>query len=87
MDDVSALRDALADWCDWDIAEYHLAVVLGIIAQDAPFGRMKGTFWSNNPVGNFLYQTLEGLVSIGVLEYRDEPDNQFRWNPASESLR
>jgi hypothetical protein len=87
MSDVHALRDALQDWGDWDVAEYRLAMVLGIIARDANFATVKGTFWSNNPVGNFLYQTLDGLVSIGALERRDEPDIQFRWNPAFESLR
>jgi hypothetical protein len=39
-------------------------------------------FWSNNPVGNLLYETLESLVQVGVLESRDEPDKQYRWNPA-----
>jgi hypothetical protein len=38
--------------------------------------------WSNNPIGDMLMQQLELLVEQGVLEKRDEPDLQFRWNPA-----
>jgi hypothetical protein len=38
-------------------------------------------FWTNNKVGNSLSQMLDLLVNIGILEKRDEPDFQYRWNP------
>lgn len=29
-----------------------------------------------------LYSILDQMVALGVLETRDEPDKQFRWNAA-----
>jgi hypothetical protein len=45
------------------------------------FGRAKHVFWSDHPIGNALYRMLDELVGVGVLEKRDEPDTQYRWNP------
>jgi hypothetical protein len=41
----------------------------------------KHVFWSNNEVGNALYQMLDHLVKIGALEY-DEEQQLYRWNPS-----
>jgi hypothetical protein len=85
---MNQLTDALNEWCDCDVAQYHLAVVLGVIAPDANFETgVKCIFWTDNPIGNYLFHTLNGLVSIGVLERREEPDCQYRWKPDFESLR
>ncbi len=44
--------------------------------------RAKHVFWSTNPVGNMLYAMLDQMVAVGILEKRDEPDFQYRWNPS-----
>lgn len=78
-----SLREALGEWCDWDGAAFALAVCLGLIeGRPGAFGRAKHVFWSDHPVGNVLYGMLDQLVSVGVLEVREEPDRQYRWNAA-----
>jgi hypothetical protein len=72
----------LRDLQDWDGAARLLAICLGLVPNEEGWGRTKHVFWSNNPLGNLLYETLESLVQVGVLESRDEPDKQYRWNPA-----
>jgi hypothetical protein len=76
------LREALADWTDWDFAAYYLARALGVMREDVRFHlEAKHVFWSNHPIGEMLYATLEHLVEVGVLQKREEPDDQYRWNP------
>ena len=75
-----SLRDDLPDWSDWDGAEASLAEHLGLIDTAQGFGGRKGIFWSNNPVGNALMDCLTRLADAEVLNRRDEPDIQFRWN-------
>ena len=79
----SSLRDALADWTDCDGAMEELGTALGIIPKD---GNHKATYWTKNPVSDFLMQTLWNLLDLGVLEVREEPDFQFRWIPPDNSL-
>lgn len=80
---IATLKERLADWTDVDLAAFQLARSLGLIAEDANFASgVKHIFWSNNPTGNMLYKILPELVAIGALEKRDEPDDQYRWNPA-----
>lgn len=56
---------------------------MGLMGPDINFaGEAKPVFWSNHPVGEALYNILGELVGAGFLESRDEPDNQYRWNPA-----
>ena len=77
------LKEALTDWTDWDGAAFELACALGLIKNE-PFmfqTHAKHVFWSNNPLGNALHEALQKLVGLGILEEREEPDNQFRWNP------
>jgi hypothetical protein len=81
---IETLKAALQDWTDWDGAGYSMAVALGLIDPGlSPFStKAKHVFWSNNAVGNALHQFLDALVSLGVLERRDEPDRQYRRNRA-----
>jgi hypothetical protein len=80
---IETLKAALQDWTDWDGAGYSMAVALGLIdPQLSSFHSAKHVFWSNHAVGNTLHQFLEALASLGVLERRDEPDVQYRWNRA-----
>ena len=75
---VIALKQALQDWKDFDEAQRHLAVCLGlsIVDSDGP----KGLFWSRNPMSLMLCTILAQMVQVGVLEQNHE--DQYRWNPA-----
>ena len=77
-----ALADDLAQWTDGDGAQYELGRSLGLFS-DRSFMQVKWVFWSNNPLGQALWDMLHALVKAGVLEYRDEPDHQFRWRTAT----
>lgn len=76
---LKTLKDSLHDWTDIEVAAYWLSQSLGLMSPDVG-SKAKHVFWSNNPVGNTLYGILHKLAEIHVLEYRDEPDHQFRWN-------
>ena len=74
------LKDLLADWTDVDVAEFYLARCLGIMGSDVPtMASAKHVFWSANPVGDTLYEILQHLVRIGVLEH-DEDESRYRWS-------
>jgi hypothetical protein len=78
------LRYRLSEWSDFDVAEFHLAQVLGLFP-DEPFMRsVKYVFWMSNPLGDALSDILKRLVEVGVLEFRDEPDRQYRWKVADD---
>ena len=78
---ASTLREKLKDWTDADGAAYELACCLGLMNYDTDsMGKAKHVFWSQNRIGGALYNILRELVRVGVLEYRDEPDYQYRWN-------
>jgi len=77
-----SLRDDLSEWTDWDVAEASLAKHLGLIDTAQDFGGSKVIFWSNNTVGNTLMDCLIRLADAEVLNRREEPDIQFRWNPS-----
>lgn len=54
---------------------------LGIFGESETFTRVKGVFWTDNPLGNALHEVLLQLTAAGVLERREEPDDeQFRWS-------
>jgi hypothetical protein len=75
------LKEKLSDWVGWEGAEFELAVLLGIIDPgEESWLKNKGVFWTANPVSDALSQTLQDLVKAGILEYRTEPDHEFRWN-------
>jgi hypothetical protein len=83
---MTPLSIRLADWTDWDVAEWHLAIVLGLWddegnppGQDKPtdsWGGHKGIIWSNNSLGNALATMLITLTDAGVLE---EENQRYRW--------
>ena len=74
------LKERLAGWHDWDVAEHNLAVCLGLM-QDGyeAFQAAKYVFWTNHPIGEALYQMLVELAKVGVLEH-DQEGSRFRWN-------
>ena len=75
---VSLAQD-LADWTDWDGAAYLLGLSLGLF-QDQNFQTdTKGVFWTDNALGNGLHDALLALARAGILERREESDEQFRW--------
>lgn len=79
---AQTLRAALAEWTDWDVAGHALAVSLGLMPDAPCFGRAKHVFWSDHPVGTALLGIIDELVTASVLDRREEPDRQYRWNPA-----
>ena len=79
---MRTLKDQLEDWTDWDFAAYALAISLGLMPAGILPGRVKAVFWTNNPVGIMLHEMLRQLAAAGILENRDEPDDQYRWNAA-----
>ena len=80
---MGTLGEELADWRDFDVAGYLLARALGVIPAEVQFhSDAKHVFWSDNPIGTAMYRTLDQLVEAGVLEKRNEPDIQYRWNPS-----
>jgi hypothetical protein len=79
----NTLREELSEWTDWDVAAFALAQSLGLMLPEVRFHlEAKHVFRTDYPVGNALHQILLELVAVGVLENRDEPDDQFRWNHA-----
>ena len=78
-----SLKEQLQEWMDIDFAGLYLARSLGLMNSSVEIpGRAKHVFWSNHPVGNLLKKMLDDMTSAGVLEYREEPDYQYRWNSA-----
>jgi hypothetical protein len=79
--ELQSLKEALADWTDIDVAQYAVAICLGLMSPNVPFPPgVKGVFWTNDPIGELLYHILENLTGANILEKRDEPDYQYRWN-------
>ena len=59
---------------------FSLAVVLGIVPDGSEsWFANKGLFWSSNPREEYLAQMLQDLVHMGILEYHNDPDQQYRW--------
>jgi hypothetical protein len=74
------LKSRLKDWTDWDGAAFHLGLELGVFESEDDWSRTKHIFWTDNRLGKGLHDALVALVAGGVLERRDEPDDQFRWS-------
>jgi hypothetical protein len=72
------LPGQLDDWTDWDGAAFLVGRALGLFKHSA-LPDAKGVFWTDNRLGNGLHAVLLDLVEAGVLERREEPDEQFRW--------
>ncbi len=73
------LKDNLKEWTDVDYALFYLAVALGIYPEDTKFLDVKGHFWSAGKTGDAIMPLLISLTEEGYVEYRDEPDMQYRW--------
>ncbi|MEV7544926.1 hypothetical protein [Streptomyces sp. NPDC089915] len=74
------LSEGLAGWTDWDGAAFVVGRSLGIFEESVTFTQVKSVFWTDNPLGSALHEVLLQLVAAGVLERRDEPDEQFLWS-------
>lgn len=80
-DNIKTLKVALSEWQDWDGAAHALALCLGLMDVGTSFAeKAKPIFWTNNGISMFLYDMLEVLVNLGVLELRTRPEVQYRWN-------
>jgi hypothetical protein len=68
------LKEYLEDWVDVDVASFYLGCVLGIFDDDRieNFRIHKGTFWSRNPLGDFLYNTLYKMYDEGIVEMSND---------------
>jgi hypothetical protein len=75
---VGILRDVLADWTEFDMAGFQLGKILGVFPEDWRFGRVKGMFWTADPLGEMLVDVLDRMAETGVLLKNE--DLQFRWN-------
>ena len=83
MDETAAitLKKLLDDWEDLDVAAYYLACCLGLMDYDksfAKFREVKHVFWTGNELSDFLYEMLNQLVKLNILERND--DDFIRWN-------
>jgi hypothetical protein len=80
--EFETLKDALADWKDFDAAAYKLACCLGVLPfpSDGP-PPPKSLFWGANVLGESLVKILDDLVKADVLEFDDSGTNlRYRWN-------
>ena len=77
------LREELKDWADADVAMFFVAKSLGIIGEQS-FQETKWVYWTGNLIRDSLSAILEQLVKAEILEERNEPDWQFRWNEKFE---
>jgi hypothetical protein len=77
-----SLKEKLADWTDWDGAMCEAAALLGIVEHGQEHWlKNKHLFWSAGPIDDMLFALLQNMVKAGFLEYREEPDQQYRWKP------
>jgi hypothetical protein len=56
------------DWVDYDIVQYYLACLVGIIKYDdgyEEFRRTKGVFSTKNDLGTAMFHFLEEMVRVG----------------------
>lgn len=74
------LKEKLKDWRSWDGAEFELGVVLGLWPDgEASWLANKATIWMAGPLDDAITFFLQSLVEAGILEYREEPDQAYRW--------
>ncbi|MGW3107533.1 hypothetical protein [Streptomyces sp. NPDC001100] len=82
---VGGLRDALADWTDYDSAGFELGKILGVFPANQPFGQVKRMFWvSGYRLGEMLVDVLDQMAEAGVLLKNE--DLQYMWNPDGPNL-
>lgn len=92
-----SLSTRLAEWTDWDVAMWHVAVLIGLWddcgnppgqghKEDGPtdnWNGHKGTIWSSNATSRTLGDVLAVLVRAGILECNEE--RQYRWRALPNS--
>jgi hypothetical protein len=78
---METLKVKLSEWTDIDYVAFLLAKSIGLMQLDVRFQtEAKHVFWTDNPVGNTLYSMLRQLAEAEILEFREEPDLQYKWN-------
>lgn len=76
------LKNDLKEWQDIDTAAFCLACAIGLMKEGDFQVKAKHVFWSNNPIGDMLYEMLKHLVKVGILEENPDPEEMaYRWNP------
>lgn len=82
----TTLQEVLANWTDPDETAFLLGQVLGIFPPEGNLHEgFKWIFWTDNPLGNAIYEFAHNLVRVGALD-RNE-DEQFRWNTRWDPTR
>lgn len=80
-----SLKVALADWVHADVATYYLACCLGLMKPEDGtldgFREAKHVFCGSSEIGSALWQFMETLQKLGVLEF-DDKNIKWRWNPS-----
>jgi hypothetical protein len=61
----------LEEWTDFDVAGFALGRHLGVFPAGGgeEFRKVKGVFWSDNELGDALYDALGAMVALGNLEF------------------
>jgi hypothetical protein len=83
----TTLREALANWTDFDGSQFEIAKCLGLMPDilwnpgDAtkPGAGMKGAFWTNNLFSTVLDEILQQLVKIGAVDVKLRADPSDGW--------
>ncbi|MEP3890392.1 MAG: hypothetical protein ABJN69_07980 [Hellea sp.] len=87
---MQGLRQSLETWTEIDVAAFHAGAALGIIPPPSDgesiysFGDKKWIFWTENPLGNMLFDLLENMVTLNILEKHKGDDHLYRWNTRFE---
>lgn len=88
---MATLQQRLLDWTDIDLAAYELGAHMGLWREfgskpnSDPWNGVKWVMWSNNPVGNALYETIHAMIDQQVLDATEDKD-QVRWHPDFKKL-
>lgn len=79
----TSVKQYLKDWRDLDHLQYEIALRLGVISIDQSFQTdVKWVFWTDNPLGNMLYDMIRALEENGFIEQNDQL--QYRWKGNNE---
>lgn len=81
----ASLKVALADWVHADVATYYLACCLGLMKPEDGtldgFRDAKHVFCGGDEIGKTLWQFMDRLVELGILEF-DDKRIMYRWSAA-----
>ncbi len=82
MKNAHSIKELFSEWTDFDIGEYYLACMFGLVeyTEDySTFRETKAIYNMKNSVGEALCGMLEELVNGGILIY-DADLCQYKWN-------